>query len=74
LVPRCHQLTARPCYSPDFGSGRDILCRNRDGWRSFSMEELKVIGVEDGALLVASDEGARFRLAIDEVLQSRLRQ
>ncbi len=38
------------------------------------MEELKVIGVEDGALLVASDEGARFRLAIDEVLQSRLRQ
>ena len=37
------------------------------------MEELKVIGVEDGALLVASDEGARFRLAIDEVLQSRLR-
>jgi len=38
------------------------------------MEELKVIGVEDGALLVASDEGVRFRLAIDEVLQSRLRQ
>ena len=38
------------------------------------MEELKVIGVEDGALLVASDEGTRFRLAIDEVMQSRLRQ
>ena len=38
------------------------------------MEELKVIGVENGALLVASDEGTRFRLAIDEVLQSRLRQ
>jgi hypothetical protein len=38
------------------------------------MEELKVIGVEDGALLVASDEGTRFRLAIDDVLQSRLRQ
>ena len=37
------------------------------------MDELKVIGVEDGALLVASDEGARFRLAIDDVLQSRLR-
>ena len=33
------------------------------------MEELKVIGVEDGALLVASDEGTRFRLAIDDVLQ-----
>lgn len=38
------------------------------------MEELKVIGVEDGALLVASDEGERFRLPIDDVLKSRLRQ
>jgi hypothetical protein len=73
-LPRSHQLTARPRYSPDFASRHDILCRNRDGWRSFSMDELKVIGVEDGALLVASDEGARFRLAIDDVLQSRLRQ
>ena len=38
------------------------------------MDELKVIGVEDGALLVASDEGTRFRLPIDDVLKSRLRQ
>jgi len=38
------------------------------------MEELKVIGVEGGALLVASDEGTRFRLPIDDVLKSRLRQ
>lgn len=38
------------------------------------MEELKVIGVESGALLVASEEGTRFRVAIDDVLQSRLRQ
>lgn len=38
------------------------------------MEELKVIGVESGALLVASETGARFRVAIDDVLQSRLRQ
>jgi hypothetical protein len=38
------------------------------------MQELKVIGVESGSLLVASDEGARFRVAIDEVIQSRLRQ
>ncbi|CAN5538997.1 septation protein SepH [soil metagenome] len=37
-------------------------------------EELKVIGVEDGALLVATDEGTRFRLPIDDVLKSRLRQ
>ncbi len=38
------------------------------------MEELKVIGVESGSLLVASDEGTRYRVAIDDVLQSRLRQ
>jgi hypothetical protein len=38
------------------------------------MQELKVIGVENGALLVASDGGERFRIVIDEVLQSRLRQ
>jgi len=38
------------------------------------MQELKVIGVENGALLAASDDGARFRIEIDEVLQSRIRQ
>ena len=38
------------------------------------MQELKVIGVENGALLVASDEGARYRVEVDDVLQSRLRQ
>lgn len=38
------------------------------------MDELRVIGVESGALIVASDEGTRYRVAIDDVLQSRLRQ
>jgi hypothetical protein len=38
------------------------------------MQDLRVIGVESGALLVASDEGTRYRIAIDEVLQSKLRQ
>jgi hypothetical protein len=38
------------------------------------MQELKVIGVENGALLVASDEGARYRVEVDDALQSRLRQ
>jgi hypothetical protein len=37
------------------------------------MQELKVIGVEDGALLVASDEGSRFRVEIDEATHARLR-
>ena len=38
------------------------------------MQDLKVIGIENGALLAASDDGERYRIAIDEVLQSRLRQ
>ncbi len=38
------------------------------------MQDLRVIGVENGALLVASDDGEKFRIPIDEVLQSRLRQ
>lgn len=38
------------------------------------MQELKVIGIESGSLLVASDEGAKYRVAIDEVLTARLRQ
>ena len=38
------------------------------------MQDLRVIGVENGALLVASVDGNRFRIPIDEVLQSKLRQ
>lgn len=38
------------------------------------MQDLKVIGVEDGALVAAAENGDRYRLAIDEVLQSQLRR
>lgn len=38
------------------------------------MQDLQVIGVENGALLVASEDGERYRIPIDEVLQSKLRQ
>ncbi len=38
------------------------------------MQELRVIGVENGALLVSSDEGTRYRIPIDEGIQARLRQ
>jgi len=38
------------------------------------MQDLRVIGVENGALLVAAPDGERYRIPIDEVLQSRLRQ
>lgn len=36
--------------------------------------DLRVIGLDDGALLVSSDEGGRYRIAIDEVLHSTLRR
>lgn len=38
------------------------------------MQELKVVGVESGALVATGDDGVRFRIAIDEVLRSSLRQ
>jgi hypothetical protein len=38
------------------------------------MQDLRVIGVENGALLVAADDGTKYRIAIDEVMQSKLRQ
>lgn len=38
------------------------------------MEDLRVIGVEDGALLVSSDAGERFRIAVDEALAQQLRR
>ncbi len=38
------------------------------------MQDLRVIGTEDGALLVADDDGTQYRLAVDEVLQHKLRQ
>jgi hypothetical protein len=37
------------------------------------MQDLKVVGVEQDALLVAADDGERFRIAIDDALQSKLR-
>jgi hypothetical protein len=38
------------------------------------MQDLRVIGVENGALLVAADDGTRYRIPIDEMMQSKLRQ
>ncbi|WP_291036853.1 septation protein SepH [Herbiconiux sp.] len=38
------------------------------------MQDLTVVGVENGALIVSSDGGERYRIVIDELLQSRLRQ
>jgi hypothetical protein len=47
---------------------------NCDSRRLFIMQDLRVIGSEDGALLVSDDDGIRYRLAVDDVLQLKLRQ
>ncbi|MFT3799097.1 septation protein SepH [Microbacterium sp.] len=38
------------------------------------MEQLKVIGIEEGALVVATESGERFALAVDETLRAQLRR
>jgi hypothetical protein len=38
------------------------------------MQDLRVIGVENDALIVVDDDGERYRIPVDEVLHSRLRQ
>jgi Protein of unknown function (DUF3071) len=38
------------------------------------MQDLRVIGTEDGALLVSDDDGTRYRLPVDDALQLKLRQ
>jgi hypothetical protein len=38
------------------------------------MQDLKVVGVQSGALLLAADDGTEYRLAVDEALQSKVRQ
>lgn len=37
------------------------------------MQELRVVGTEDGALIVASDDGVRYRVPLDDVVQAGLR-
>lgn len=38
------------------------------------MQDLRITSVEDGSLVLVADDGARFRLAIDETLHARVRQ
>lgn len=38
------------------------------------MQDLKVVGVENGALVLAAEDGTRFRVTADEQLQSKVRQ
>jgi hypothetical protein len=40
----------------------------------FTMQDLRVIGAENGALLVSDDDGTRYRIAVDEVMHAKLRQ
>lgn len=47
-----------------------------DFWigEAFRMEQLKVIGTEDDRLVLATESGERFSLAVDDVLRNELRK
>lgn len=72
----CYLLNFRRARAIPGSAGYDVAFLGGDEGTEglVAMQELKVIGVENGALLAASDDGARFRIEIDEVLQSRIRQ
>lgn len=38
------------------------------------MQELRVVGTEDGALIATAENGDRYRLVVDEVLETQLRR
>ena len=38
------------------------------------MQELRVIGVEDAALVLSSPDGTRYSIPIEDVMQARLRE
>ena len=42
--------------------------------KAISMQDLRVIGVENGSLLVSSEDGEQYRIPIDDVLHSKIRQ
>jgi hypothetical protein len=75
-LARCYLLNFRRARAIPDGTVRNVASLGGDEGTEglVAMQELKVIGVENGALLAASDDGARFRIEIDEVLQSRIRQ
>jgi len=68
------QLPARPLYSPECLLLRGILGPYERARKAIHMQDLKVIGVENGALVAVGDDGERFRIAVDEALQSKVRQ
>jgi hypothetical protein len=47
---------------------------DRESKGCFRMEQLKVIGTEDDVLVLATESGERFTLAVDEVLRGELRR
>jgi hypothetical protein len=48
--------------------------QQHDDGRAIAMDDLTVIGVENGALVVVSADGTRFRVPITEALHTALRQ
>lgn len=67
------KLAARPGYSRSPGIAVTAWAHTLD-LEDVRMEQLKVIGTEDGRLMLATDAGDRFSLAVDEALRTHLRR
>ena len=66
---------ARPRYSRDSAAGHGILIgESHYVEEADPMQDLRIVSVEDGSLMLVADDGSRFRLAIDETLHARVRQ
>src|SRR6218665_177724 len=68
------ELAPRPAYSHRERRRRGILAGEKSAERLAVMQELTVIGIEEGALVASAEDGTRFRIGVDDALRSRLRQ
>src|SRR4051794_40930473 len=68
------KLAARPGYSRRTQSPVRALPDTAGSERAVHMEQLKVIGTENDRLVLATESGERFSLAIDEVLRAEVRR
>lgn len=68
------KLAARPAYSPPQGWACATMAAH--GWigEGVRMEQLKVIGTEGDTMVLATEAGERYSLAIDEVLRGEVRR
>src|SRR6187549_1365043 len=74
MTVRPVKLAARPGYSRSARTCCVSMGHTAGSGRAVRMEQLKVIGTEDEAIVLATEAGERFSLPIDDVLRAELRK